>query len=34
MAQFNVLGNLPELPLGWTLIYDEVSNGVCAMQLT
>ena len=34
MAYFIVMGNLPELPLRWKLTYDEVLNGVYAMQLT
>ena len=33
MAYFIVMGNLPELPLGWKLNYDEVSKGVHAIQL-
>ena len=33
MAYFTVMGDLPELPLGWKLTYDEVSNGVYTMQL-
>ena len=26
--------NLPELPPGWKLTYDEISNGVYEMRLT
>jgi hypothetical protein len=31
---FTVMKNLPELPAGWKLTYDEVSNGVYKMCLT
>jgi len=34
LAFFAVMENLPKLPLGWKLTYDEVSNGVYEMQLT